>query len=311
MRNILFVPIGLVIFLAPVGLAVIEVEDAEEDAYFSDPVIYHAHLPPAESPDTLYETLAYTPAEVRADEATVPRRFMAALPRGLGEVERAQERKRMFIATMLPLILRVNELIANDRERLLRLTEKLENGADLDTAQREWLKLLAEEYKLGPAETVEDIDFVQLRRRVDIIPPSLALAQAAIESGWGTSRFARMGNAIFGQWTWNAEDKGIVPSGRPEGRTYRVRAFDFLIDSVRGYARNLNTAPAYRELRRIRAQQRAQGQPLSGLALAGGLIRYSERGAPYIADLRSIIKANRLQEFNSVALAPRPSLPIG
>jgi len=307
----MFVLLGLVIFLAPIGLAVVEVDMAEEDAYFADPIAYHAHLAPTEASESLYERLGFRPQKVRADNAAVPRRFLAALPRNLKEVPRVQDRKPLFIATILPLILRVNERVAQDRQRLLRLEKRLKQGDELTLKQREWLLHLAAEYKLDPVESVDALDLARLRRRVGVIPPSLAIAQAAIESAWGTSRFAKQGNAIFGQWTWDPADKGIVPKRRPEGRSYRVRAFDFLIDSVRGYVHNLNTAPAYRELRRIRAQLRQRGQPLSGTALAGGLIRYSERGAPYIADLRSIIRANSLDEFDEAELVPRPERPIG
>lgn len=310
MQNFLLLPLGLIAFIVPAGLAVYEVEEAEYEVFFDDPVLYHAHLPAPERPEAVFATLGYRPQAVREAQAPVPRRFLASLPGGLDRIERADERKRIFVATLLPLVLRANELIARDRARAELLRARIESGAEIDPLAAEWLVALAERYKLGPVASVEEIDFDALLRRVDIIPPSLALAQGAIESGWGTSRFARLGNAIFGQWTWDPNMPGLVPEQRSAGKRHRVRAFEFLIDSVRGYMHNLNTAPAYSGLRLMRAQLRARNQPLRGLPLASTLIRYSERREAYIADLRTIITSNRLSEFNEARLAPAPLQPL-
>ena len=154
---------------------------------------------------------------------------------------------------------------------------------------------MADRYKV-PADNL-----ALLIRRVDVIPPSLALAQAAEESGWGTSRFARQGNAIFGQWT-TADGPGLVPRERDEDKDHKVRIFGKLIDSVRAYMLNLNTHRAYRELRRARAALRRAGEPLNGHTLARFLHRYSERGADYVSAIRTMIEANGLDRLDDARL---------
>jgi len=310
MQRFLAFPVGFLVLLAPAGLAVFKAEEARRAVYFEEPVYYYTHLPPPEQPDAVFETLGFRPAKIREGASPVPRRFLAALPRGLNEIDRAQQRKRIFIATLLPLVLRANELILRERTRIEFIKTRLEAGRSVAPEAVDWLIAAARRYRLADVENVDDIDFDKLLARVDIIPPSLALAQGAIESGWGTSRFAREGNAVFGQWTWNEAHDGLVPMKRAEGRRYRVRAFDFLLDSVRGYMHNLNTAQAYSGLRLMRAQLRARNQPLRGLPLASTLIRYSERREAYIADLRAIITSNRLSDFNAANLASPTPVPL-
>jgi Bax protein len=143
-------------------------------------------------------------------------------------------------------------------------------------------------------------DFDRLRERVDAVPPSLALAQAAIESGWGGSRFAQSGNALFGQWTWKGQ--GIVPSRRNAGASHKIKSFGHLMEAVWGYVNNLNSHRAYRGLRERRLALSAAGRRLSGAELAGALAQYSERGDAYIGDLLSIIRQNGLEAFDSASL---------
>jgi uncharacterized FlgJ-related protein len=148
--------------------------------------------------------------------------------------------------------------------------------------------------------------------RVDIIPPSLALAQAAEESGWGTSRFADVGNALFGQWTWS---EGIAPLEQREGKgDYRIAKFDSPLDSVRAYMLNLNTHAAYRSLRERRREMRVRGDQLSGWELAETLTSYSERGAAYVETLHTIMRVNRLAATDSAYLTDSPPIyltPVG
>jgi Bax protein len=139
---------------------------------------------------------------------------------------------------------------------------------------------------------------------VDVVPVSLALAQAAIESGWGTSRFARQGNAIFGQWT-SQDGKGLVPSARPEGKTHKVRSFDRLSESVEAYLLNLNTHRAYRDFRTLRQQSRNSGERPKGEVLATGLEAYSEKGEEYVDLLRDMIRVNRLAAFDDAILSDK------
>ena len=156
---------------------------------------------------------------------------------------------------------------------------------------RAWLAELTDRYKVDGG----DVD--ELLRRVDAVPPSLALAQAAIESGWGTSRFAVEGNALFGQRTWDRGD-GIAPAERAVGATHAVKAFPSLADSVGAYMLNLNRASAYRKFRDRRAELRRRGGPLSGLELAETLTLYSTERANYVRKVAAIIRQNRLQAFD-------------
>lgn len=178
---------------------------------------------------------------------------------------------------------------------MLELRSKVENGIPLGAKESELLNALFKEYQVKPG------DFATLTQRLDIVPPSLALAQAAVESGWGTSRFAQQGNAPFGQWT-SKEFAGMVPKGRDPGQTYKIRAFDHLTESVESYLRNLNTHRAYRDFRSKRAALRNQGKAIDSLAIAGGLTAYSEKGEVYVRLLRRIIESNQLRGLDNARL---------
>ena len=242
-----------------------------------------------------FDRIGFNVRNIRGDADDVPRVFLTSLPRELPHITNAGQRKALFLTTMLPLVLEVNEGILEERARLLSVHDKVEAGKKLSSSDRKWLKAMQKKYR------VEERDFDTLLRRINIIPPSLALAQAAIESGWGTSRFAQNGNALFGQWTWGAE--GMIPKDRREGATHRVKAFDRLIESVEGYARNLNTHRAYRSLREKRQALTARGEQITGPALTPTLIQYSERREDYINDLNAIIRGNRLTRFDSGGMA--------
>lgn len=245
----------------------------------------------------VFSRIGYDLDSVRAD-GEVPRVFMASLPTDLPDLPVPKQRKIMFIETALPLILHVNELIARDRARIADLRDQMAAGASLSAADKAWLDHEATVYGL------DHVDMDALMRRVDVIPPSLALAQSAEESGWGTSRFAQEGNALFGQRTWNG-DNGLVPKQRAEGGRYRVASFDHLMDAVKSYALNLNTHPAYDDFRRARAAQRRTDDDLDGFALAGTLAAYSENGAAYVQTLRTIIRGNSLGVFDHAKLGDR------
>jgi Bax protein len=214
-----------------------------------------------------------------------------------------EDKKRLFFRLLGPIALHINELIAADRARAQSITGKLQAGDGVTPEEREWLDNLAVTYKLsdGPDDPLAPDEYVELLNRVDIIPPSLALAQAASESGWGTSRFAREGNALFGQWTWG---EGMRPANQRTDTLgdYRVAAFDSTALSAYSYALNLNTGNAYRDLRVRRADLRRQNQRVSGSALAETLLRYSERGQDYVDDLKSIIRVNQLDAVDDAYL---------
>ena len=244
--------------------------------------------------------LAYDIARVRAGEHDVPNVFLAALPTDLAEVRIAAQRKDMFVAMILPLVLRENDEIAANRARLMDISARVSEDVKLPADDRLWLAAMAERYDTDPANLAE------LARRLDIVPPSLALAQAAEESGWGTSRFANEGNALFGQRTYGTD--GMAPQVIIQGRiaeTFRVRAYRDLGGAVRSYIHNLNTHPAYAQFRKERAKKRAADQSLTGHALAETLMRYSERGSDYVKTLQSLIRANRLNDFDKARLGDR------
>ncbi len=203
-------------------------------------------------------------------------------------------RKAAFFAFLLP---RIEE----ENRRLLALREELEALGEAPTpwpeARRGWLEDLGAEY--GLTEAGSDAERLRrLLRRVDAVPPSLALAQAATESAWGTSRFAQEGRNFFGQWCYQ-KGCGLVPLLRPEGSEHEVRVFERSADSVTSYIHNLNSHPAHRSFRVLRAAARREARPLTGVVLAPGLLRYSERRAAYVADLLAIMRFNRLGRFDA------------
>lgn len=246
--------------------------------------------------DSTFEKLGYHWEAVTEDGSPVPRVFLARLPADIGKVPESSKRKAIFFRSVLPLVLQTNEEIAKDRKRLWRLHTQSKTGQKLAAVDRLWLIVLSERYK------VKRGDIGALLKRVDIVPPSLALAQAAEESGWGTSRFSRLGNAIFGEWTFNEAD-GLVPKEREAGKRHRVKVFKSLLHSVRAYVRNLNSHRAYREFRAERDAMRRQGKALSGRKLVDTLKRYSERGQKYIKTLRSIMVVNKLGRLDDARLS--------
>jgi Bax protein len=225
----------------------------------------------------VFETLDYDLEAVRRGGATVPRVYVIALPGDLSQVAPTEERKALFLSTVLPLVLIANEELRKLRARIQALSEQARPSED-DEA---WLDRVRARYGVVPDQGIDE-----LLRRADEVPVSLALAQSIEESGWGTSRFARVGNALFGQRTWSKTASGVVPTGRDERQTFRVSAYMNLMGAVRSYMHNLNTHPTYEALRAERARQRAAGQPVDGYALAGTLRGYSERGEAYVDQLR-------------------------
>ncbi len=253
----------------------------------------------------VFRSIGYRLERVRTGHQPVPRVFVASLPSDMPRLGSVATRKAVFIKTMLPLILRVNEEIIHQRRRLILLRERIRNGRQLSVGESLWLDEMAARYE------VKRGDLDELLRRGDAIPPSLALAQAAEESGWGTSRFAQEGNALFGERTYRSAP-GIVPRNRPNGQRHKVKSFGGLLDGVRSYARNLNIHPAYDEFRRTRAALRrrvGEGAGVDGQRLADTLVRYSERGADYVRTLKIIIGANNLEQFDKARLSDGAAPP--
>jgi Bax protein len=245
--------------------------------------------------------LDYDLAAVGAGKKAVPRLILASLPENLAGVRENSRRKAFFFKAVLPLILQVNEETLKDRRRLWSLRYKASLGQPLSATDRIWLAMMSERYKDKKTKGGVAGKLARLLVKVDIIPPSLALAQAAEESGWGGSRFAREGNAIYGQWTWNSEN-GLTPLEREDGKTHKIRVFPSILDSVRAYVRNLNTHRSYRGLRLARAALRRIGAPLDGMVLAGRLGSYSVRGSKYVKTIRALIDANKLRRLDDARL---------
>lgn len=243
--------------------------------------------------------IAFELKPVRRGNARVPRLFVESLPEDFDSRMVVEQRKKAFIRTMLPLILKANEEVRDERRRLIALEEQISSGREISETSQAWLEDLADKYRTAPN------DFSSLLRRVDTVSPTLALAQAIEESGWGRSRFARHGNALYGQRAWS-KGAGFVPDARAEGEKFEVRAFDTLLDSVRSYVVNLNRHHAYDDYRAARATMRAEETELDGEALAATLINYSERREAYVETLTGLIRSNRLDQFETVQLSSEP-----
>ena len=201
-----------------------------------------------------------------------------------------QARKHEFFSYLLPAIEETNARIAQQRDSLLTLAQRHADGEPLSEAERNWLARLGKYYRVD--ETDLGTQFRALVTRVDIVPATVVLIQAANESGWGTSRFAAEGLNFFGQWCWTP-GCGMVPAARPQGQVYEVRSFDSMEASVMEFVRNINTHFAYEELRAMRLDERRSDDRVSSATITAGLMSYSERGQDYIDELNQMIRINR------------------
>ena len=245
----------------------------------------------AETTENLFEDLGYDLKGVRAGQKVKPI-YLTKLPKDLNSLGNTKKKRELFIKIILPLILNENEKITKDRKKLFKILGKNFNTA----GERVWLRRRFKEYK------IDDGDLSKLKMRMDIIPVSIAIAQAANESGWGTSRFALEGNALFGQWTWSK--KGITPKNKDKNKKHRVLQFQVLKASVRAYKNNLNTHNAYQEFREARAKLRQEDKQLIGLELTKYLKSYAAIGEKYIIILDDIIEKNSLTDFDKANLLP-------
>ena len=222
--------------------------------------------------------------------------LLRSLPADFPDIRDANEKKQLFMQVMLPIILAENQRLAEQRALAkLMIPHKGERRLGNQPADL-WLKKVLTRYRIKHGGIITPALGKQLLRRLDTVPPRMALAQAAIESGWGTSRFALEGNSLFGQWTW-AKGSGLTPSERDDGESHAVKAFHTLRSSVRAYLLNLNANPAYAEFRALRAQLRNQGRPADAHILAAGLRKYSQRGSAYVQEVRDIINSADLQSL--------------
>lgn len=246
--------------------------------------ILHVPSPPNQMPGAGEDiTLDALPSLPRWAEAKLP---------DFSSYQDVSEKKKAFFSFLYPRMVLANSRILIERQYL----ETLNRKESLSESETSWLARQAERLRVDE-EPGSDEMFRRLRSRLDVIPPSLVMAQAANESAWGTSRFARRGNNLFGQWCFS-KGCGVVPKGREEGKSHEVAAFSSPYRSITGYIQNLNRHPSYQQLRDLRRKARENGRFASGAALAAGLTSYSERGNEYISELRSMIRYNKLAEYD-------------
>ena len=241
--------------------------------------------------EQLFKDTNYSLEDVRRNKLVKPIN-LSLLPNEMGMIENIKRRKNLFIKIILPLILEENNQIKHDRIKLFSILNKNNNSK----AEIRWLYMKFKQYG------VKNKDLLTLKIRMDEIPTSLAIAQAAKETGWGTSRFALEGNALFGQWTFSGE--GIKPKSIDKDKSHKVMRFQILQASIRAYQRNINTHSSYRKFRKLRAEARDNDEELDSLILADSLDQYAATGKEYTKILKKIIIQNSLKDFDKVKLLP-------
>ena len=241
--------------------------------------------------EELFKSTNYNLDDVRKNKLVKPI-SLTVLPQEIVEIENIKRRKDLFIQIILPLIIKENNYIKTDRNKLFSILNKSKNTK----LEKVWLNLKFKQYG------VVNKDLPTLKIRMDEVPTSMVIAQAAKETGWGTSRFAQEGNALFGQWTWSGE--GIKPLGADGGSTHKVMKFKVLQASVKAYQRNLNTHSSYQDFRSARAELRDEGKKLDSIFLSVHLNKYAETGEEYVRILKQIIRQNNLTDFDDAKLLP-------
>jgi len=241
--------------------------------------------------EELFKSTNYNLEDVRKNKLVKPI-SLTLLPSEIKKIENSKKRKDFFIQIILPLVIKENNNIRIDRKKLFSILNKSKNTK----AERAWLNSKFKQYG------VANKDLSTLKIRMDEVPNSMAIAQAAKETGWGTSRFAQEGNALFGQWTWSGE--GIKPSDADNNSTHKVMKFKVLQASVKAYQRNLNTHSSYKDFRSARAESRDKGEKLDSMILSEYLDKYAETGKEYVKILQQIIRQNNLTDFDDAKLLP-------
>ena len=241
--------------------------------------------------EELFKSTDYNLEDVRKNKLVKPI-SLTILPAEITKIENSKKRKDLFIQIILPLVIAENNNIKLDRNKLFNILNKSKNTK----AEQRWLNSKFKQYG------VVNKDLSTLKVRMDEVPVSMAIAQAAKETGWGTSRFAQEGNALFGQWTWSGE--GIKPSEADDDSTHKVMKFKVLQASVKAYQRNLNTHSTYKDFRSARAELRDNGEKLDSIILSEYLDKYAETGKEYVKILQQIIRQNNLIDFDDAKLLP-------
>ncbi|MCW8962402.1 MAG: glucosaminidase domain-containing protein [Gammaproteobacteria bacterium] len=263
------------------------------------PYPYPGHASPEQSaPETTHGKVLGT--EVAIAQPVVinkPTAIEAVQPKKPAPKKALSDSKIEFLEKIAPMVHSVNKEVVTERLQLTELISRLDSGHELSAGQKSWLKSLGIKFRFKGESTATTLRS-DLLPKVDVIPVELALAQAANESAWGKSRFAREAQNLFGVWTYD-ESRGIVPKKRAKGAKHLVRKYESMEESITHYITLLNSHPAYKALRDIRLQQRESGEQLDGVAMAAGLIKYSAKGEKYVAIIRSMIHTNNLTNFRS------------
>ena len=241
--------------------------------------------------EELFKSTDYNLEDVRKNKLVKPI-SLTLLPTEITKIENTKKRKDLFIQIILPLVIAENNNIKSDRNKLFNILNKSKNTK----TEQYWLNSKFKQYG------VVNKNLSTLKIRMDEIPVSMAIAQAAKETGWGTSRFAQEGNALFGQWTWSGN--GIKPSEADDDSTHKVMKFNILQASVKAYQRNLNTHSTYKDFRSARAELRDKGKKLDSIKLSEHLDEYAETGKEYVKTLQKIIRQNNLIDFDDAKLLP-------
>jgi Bax protein len=241
--------------------------------------------------EELFKSTNYNLKDVRKNKLVKPI-SLDLLPKEIVKIENVKKRKDLFIQIILPLVIDENNSIKLDRMKLFSILNKSKNTK----AEQGWLNVKFKQYG------VINKDLSTLKVRMDEVPVSMAIAQAAKETGWGISRFAQEGNALFGQWTWSGE--GIKPADAENDSTHKVMRFKVLQASVKAYQRNLNTHSSYKDFRSARAELRNEGKKLDSIILTEYLDKYAETGKEYVKILQKIIRQNNLKDFDDAKLLP-------
>ncbi len=259
-------------------------------------------IPAEQNLEAIVQAAIHEPVD---DELPLVENIIADLPVSTGElpdfaaITNVQEKKQAFFSFLLPKVRAANNNIREERRYLLKLRDMIRSNHKISDEQLQTLASMAKRYRVGTIANEQDL-INSLLLRVDVVPESLVLAQAANESGWGTSRFARKANNLFGVWCFRV-GCGLEPLQREEGLTHEVARYPSIQTGIQAYMHTLNTNAAYIELRHIRADYRADADYLSGLAMAEGLLKYSARGADYVREIQAMIRVNKLQRFNQPA----------
>ena len=276
---------------------IVKVDEDLNEKYLFEDVFKFNDLPTdivrlsAKTIEQLFKDTNYNLKDVREKKLVKPV-SLSLLPEEMKMIENTKQRKELFIQIILPLIIKENNSIKMDRKKLFKVLNKSNNTKK----EKKWLIQKFKQYG------VSNKDFSTLKIRMDEIPTSLSIAQAAKETGWGTSRFALEGNALFGQWTWSGD--GIKPAGAEDDSTHKVMKFKVLQASVKAYHRNLNTHSSYRMFRSVRAELREENKELDSMILSKYLDKYAATGKEYVKILQQIIRQNNLIDFDDAKLLP-------